>query len=194
MNSHWPEVTPMLRQFKWGLALPLCLMTLACSSPSEPEEPADASDSPAVAANAVSDVVITPVAVADLSPEALKAAQAAIPGFVVTAVEKKVRDGRTYYDVEGQRPDGSEAEADILEAAGQFTVVELQRDIPWATVPEAVREKAGAGVMPVRVIESVQTDGTIIYELFAKGQPKTPAMEIRWHQNQAEVLTEVWPH
>jgi hypothetical protein len=46
----------------------------------------------------------------------------------------------------------------------------------------------------VRVIESTQNDGAVIYELFAPGQPKTPALEVSWKDGKAKVLTEAWPH
>jgi hypothetical protein len=44
------------------------------------------------------------------------------------------------------------------------------------------------------VIESRQTDGTVIYELFADGAPAMPALEVALRDGQAKVLAEVWPH
>ena len=47
----------------------------------------------------------------------------------------------------------------------------------------------------MRVIESVQAEGgEIIYELFAEGQPATPALEVMVKDGKTEVLKEVWPH
>mgnify|MGYP000153282304 CR=1 FL=1 len=47
----------------------------------------------------------------------------------------------------------------------------------------------------LRVIESKQAeDGSVIYELFADGQPADPAMEVRVLDGEAEVLAERWPH
>ena len=60
-----------------------------------------------------------------------------------------------------------------------WQVVEIQRDIAWATAPAALRTAAGAA-KPVRVIESKQTDGAIVYELFAEGQLRDPAIEVMW--------------
>jgi len=44
---------------------------------------------------------------------------------------------------------------------------------------------------PERVIESRQVqDGRTIYELFAPGKPKEPAMEIAWQDGKATLLTQ----
>jgi hypothetical protein len=47
---------------------------------------------------------------------------------------------------------------------------------------------------PVRVIESTQTDGSVIYELFAAGAPEKPSLEVRVVEGKAEVLKEEWLH
>ena len=47
---------------------------------------------------------------------------------------------------------------------------------------------------PVRVIESTQTDGSVIYELFAAGAPEKPSLEVRVTDGKAEVLKEEWMH
>jgi hypothetical protein len=94
-------------------------------------------------------------------------------------------------------PDGSEIEFDLLEKDGAWSIVETQRDIAWADAPKLVRDAAvasGKAITPVRVIESKQNDGMIIYELFAAGKPKEPSMEVSFKDGQAKVLTEVWPH
>ena len=65
-------------------------------------------------------------------------------GLTIAGAERKQRDGMTFYDVEGTRPDGSEVELDMLEDKGRFTVVEVQRDIAWADAPAPVRAVAGA--------------------------------------------------
>ncbi|HVL42068.1 MAG TPA: hypothetical protein VM348_07920 [Brevundimonas sp.] len=120
------------------------------------------------------------------------------PGMIISEAELKERDGRRYYDVEGRMPDGSDIELDLLETPSGWKVVEIQRDLAWNRVPAGVRtaaEGARAGFAPVRVIESVQADdGAVIYELFAEGQPATPALEVRAHDGQTEVLKEAWPH
>lgn len=140
---------------------------------------------------------ITPTAAADLPEEVRAAVLAARPGMVIAEAEMKEREGRRYYDVEGS-VDGAEIELDLLETPAGWRVVEIQRDIPWSAVPSAAASAAGgarAGFVPVRVIESVQAeDGTVIYELFADGQPATPALEVRVRDGAAEVLAEAWPH
>lgn len=146
------------------------------------------------AAPAVEITVLT----AEETPADVRAlAEGTRPGFVIEEVQKKVRDGRTYFDVEGELPDGSEIEFDILMTEAGPEIVEIQRDLDWAAVPEEVRaaaEASRAGLAPERVIESVQTDGAVIYELFAPGEPADPAMEVSFVDGTAAVLKERWPH
>lgn len=123
--------------------------------------------------------------------------KAAAPALTIKAAELKVRDGRRYYDVEGVLPDGQEMELDLLETPNGWTVVEVQRDIDWAAVPAPARaaaEPAWKGPPPVRVIESRQTDGAVIYELFTVGRPAAPALEVMVRNGEAKVLSETWPH
>lgn len=131
-------------------------------------------------------------------PEAvLVAVRAIAPTMKVSEAELKIREGRRYYDVEGTRPDGSEIELDVLEENGVWKVVEIQRDIPWTEVPAIARTAAGPvlrGSTPVRIIESKQLDGKIIYELFAAGRPETPAHEVLYDGRRATLLKEAWPH
>ena len=160
----------------------------ACSQP-QSSEPADApAAAPATA--------ITPTAAADI-PEAVRTAVlAARPGMTIAEAELKEREGRRYYDVEGT-VDGAEIELDLLETPQGWQVVEIQRDLAWSAVPADVHAAAGqarASFVPVRIIESVQAaDGAVIYELFADGQPATPALEGRVKDGRTEVLQEVWP-
>lgn len=135
-----------------------------------------------------------PVAVKDLEPAVVAVVTAAAPGIVITEAEHKPRDGRRYYDVEGRLPNGTEIEFDLLETPSGWQVVEIQRDIAWAEAPAPVRAAAPTAAQPVRVIESKQTDGAIVYELFAPGQPREPAIEVMWKDGQAKVLTQRWPH
>ena len=53
-----------------------------------------------------------------------------------------------------------------------------------------------AGFAPTRVIESVQQDGLVIYELYGPqgGDPQGRKVEIKWDGNRAEVLTREWAH
>lgn len=138
----------------------------------------------------------------EVAPAALPAELAAlvertVPGMKVAEAERKEREGRVYYDVEGTRPDGSEVELDILQEGAAFRVVEIQRDIAWAAAPAEARAAAAAkpgSFAPERVIESTQPDGSVIYELFAPGKPAEPAMEVRLAGGKAEVLGERWAH
>jgi hypothetical protein len=150
-----------------------------------------------VAMAAVPETRITKVAAADLPPAVVAVVQKAAPGLRIVEAELKEREDRRYFDVEGVLPDGAEIEFDLLETAGAWTIVETQRDIAWTATPQPVRDaavKAAPKVAPVRVIESSQNDGRVIYELFAEGQPKTPALEVSWKGGVAKVLTEAWPH
>lgn len=161
---------------------------VACSPPTVVEAPAP---------SAVSGDVITELTAADIPEGARAVALAAVPGMTIREAQRKARDNRVYFDIEGSRPDGTEVELDVLEKDGRFEVVEIQRDIAWNDAPANVKAAAGASgksVTPVRVIESAQPDGTIIYELFADGKPAKPSLEVRLKNGKADVLTEEWPH
>jgi hypothetical protein len=120
-----------------------------------------------------------------------------VPGMKVAEAERKEREGRIYYDVEGMRPDGSEVELDILQEGEAFTLVEVQRDLAWTDAPEAARTAAAAApgaFAPERVIESTQPDGSVVYELFAPGKPREPAMEVQMRGGRAAVLAKRSAH
>jgi hypothetical protein len=162
---------------------------LAACDPAQPDAAA-APDAPAT--------VITPTGKADLPGAVRAVVLTARPGMIISDAELKEREGRRYYDVEGRMPDGSEIELDLLETPSGWKVVEIQRDLAWDRVPTRVRAAAGgarAGFIPARIIESTQADdGSVIYELFADGQPATPALEVRVVDGRAEGLKEAWPH
>ncbi len=110
-----------------------------------------------------------------------------------------MRPSRTYYDVAGRLPDGSEIELDLLQQPSGWTVVETQRDIAFEAAPEPVRAasaRADASFKPVRVIESRQNDGLIIYELFgpAPSGGEGRKIEIKYDGGKAELLTKEWAH
>ncbi len=141
------------------------------------------------------DTEITNVAATELPAGVAELAEATVPGMRSAEAERTDRDGRTYYDVEGTRPDGSEVEIDmLLQPDGSLKAVEVQRDIAWSDAPAPVRAAAAAtadAFTPERVIESRQVeDGRTIYELFKPGKPKEPAMEIAWKDDKATLLTE----
>jgi hypothetical protein len=161
---------------------------VACS----PQQTAEAPVS-----SASSGDVVTELTAADIPEGARAAVLAAVPGMTIKEAQRKARENRVYFDIEGSRPDGSEVELDVLEKDGRFEVVEIQRDIAWGDAPASVKtaaEGSGKSVTPVRVIESAQPDGTIIYELFADGKPAKPSLEVRLKNGKADVLTEEWPH
>jgi hypothetical protein len=142
---------------------------------------------------------VTEVAVKDIPAAVVTVVKAAAPGMTIKEAELKERADRRYYDVEGVMPDGSEIEFDLLEKNGGWEIVETQRDVAWTSAPQLVRDAAaaaasGKAIKPVRVIESKQTDGMVIYELFAAGKPVEPSMEVSLKDGKAKVLAEVWPH
>lgn len=141
---------------------------------------------------------ISPVDTAARPPGLRILIEQTVPGMTVDEVDRKEREGRIYFDIEGKRPDGSEVELDVLQEGARLRVVEIQRDIAWDQAPPAVvtAAKAAPGSFaPERVIESRQADdGSIIYELFAPGRRDEPAMEIRVRDGKAEVLGERWAH
>jgi hypothetical protein len=137
-----------------------------------------------------------PEGAASSIPEDVAAvASAAAPGITITSGELSAGDDE--YEITGTAPNGDEIEIDLVQLSGAWTVLEIQRDVAWSSVPEPVRAAAAAvpgSFEPVRVIESTQAaDGSVVYELFRAaevGSPSGgPAMEVRWHEGRAEVIT-----
>lgn len=178
---------------QWIFSAMVVCMASACS-PSADDAAQDSSG--AVLADGP-EAIISEVDSADI-PEGIRtAALAKIPGMTIAEVERKERDGMIFYDVEGTRPGGAEVELDMLEENGTYQVVEVQRDIDWSDVPDNARAAALANAdmfTPDRVIESVQEDGTVIYELFAPGKTDEPSAEISVKDGAAEMLTERWKY
>lgn len=176
-------------------AAALALAGCTGEAPADDAPPGEGAESAVLAAGP--EAVITELAADEIPEEARAAALARVPGMVFAGAERKERDGMVFYDVEGTRPDGSEVELDMLVENGAFRVVEIQRDLAWADVPataRAVAEAAPDMFAPVRVIESQQEDGAVIYELFREGQPREPAAEIKLVDGKAEMLTERWAY
>lgn len=144
------------------------------------------------ALGACSDDTEVDLALADVPAAALAAAQAEIPGFTLEEAEAEVRGGTDYLDLEGTRPDGSEVELDLRRVGEDWRVVEIQRDIAFADVPRAVVAALPQAVTgePVRVIESVQTDGGIVYEMFYGADRVKHEVLVR--DGTPEYLTEEW--
>ncbi|SEH16733.1 hypothetical protein SAMN05428974_1854 [Sphingopyxis sp. YR583] len=131
---------------------------------------------------------ISKLAATDLPAGVRDAVLARVPGMTIAEAERKERDGKIFFDVEGTRPDGSAVELDLIEEDGKYRVVEMQRDIAWTSAPAPVRAAADA-FTPARVIESTQEDGTIVYELFAPGKADEPAAEVNWKDGKAALRT-----
>ena len=135
----------------------------------------------------------TEVALSDVPAPVLTAARRARPGFEPRAAETEIRNGWRYFDIEGRTAEGAEIEFDIMEENGVWRVVETQRDIDFAAVPppvQAAARGAAPALAPTRVIESVQADGLVIYEIY-QGERK---LEVRWNGRTADVLTREWAH
>lgn len=140
----------------------------------------------------------TDVAINDVPPAVLNAAQTRRPDLEFTSAEKEQRDGRTYYDIEGLTADGAEIELDIMQDGDGWTVVEVQRDIEIDATPELVSDalaQNAPGVVPDRIIESDQGDGVIIYEFFDRSPDGTETKyEVKYDGETAVFLNEEWEH
>ena len=167
------------------LVTAVMLSLAACGKAEAPAAPETAEAEKSVLADGPAAEIST-VAAADLPPGIRDAVLARVPGMTIAEAERKERDGKIFYDVEGTRPDGSPVELDLIEEAGAFRVVEMQRDIAWADAPAEVRAAAATA----RVIESTQNDGMIVYELFAPGKADEPAAEVNWKDGKAVLRTE----
>ena len=122
------------------------------------------------------------------------------PDFKMAEVLKKRREGRTYFDVEGELPNGEEIEFDVLMTDAGPKIVEIQRDIAWTAVPKSARKLVRAANTEkqkiVRVIESQQADtDMIIYEIFVEGYPSKPRFEASITGGApAKLLDTPWKH
>ena len=126
---------------------------------------------------------ITEIALSDVPADVRSVVMSASPDFEMEEVVKKVRDGRTYFDVEGELPNGDEIEFDVLMTDSGPEIVEIQRDLLLTAVPKPVRDVLDEGnsddLKVVRVIESRQAGGDIIiYEFFVDGHPSDPRFEV----------------
>lgn len=130
--------------------------------------------------------------------EVLQAAKSARPDLIIEEAEQEVRNGQEYYDIAGKMPDGSELELEMTTVDGAWTVVEIQRDIALAQVADGARQALSTAKPdwgPTRIIESDQGDGVIIYEFFGPGPDAGEIkIEVKWEDNQAEVLRDEWLH
>ena len=141
---------------------------------------------------------VTEIALSDVPQTVNDLVQATRPDFTTTEVLKKVREGRVYYDVEGELTNGDEIEFDVLMTKDGPQIVEIQRDLEWSFVPQfakAVIDEANSEDLEiVRIIESIQTDNSIIYEVFVANHPSDPRFEVSVKDNQARLLEARWKH
>jgi len=141
---------------------------------------------------------VTEIQLSDVPKSVVSLVNAERSGFTMVEVLKKVRDGRTYYDVEGELPSGDEIEFDVLMTDAGPEIVEIQRDIVWSQVPKKARAVVKAAntdeLEIVRIIESAQTDDSIIYEIFVAGHKSDPRFEAQMKDGQAKLLTSRWKH
>jgi len=100
---------------------------------------------------------VTEVALADVPQTVNAVVSAARAEFTAKEVLKKVRDGRVYYDVEGELPNGDEIEFDVLMTESGPEIVEIQRDLNWGDVPlNAKAEVAKGNVEGLEVVRLIR--------------------------------------
>lgn len=142
---------------------------------------------------------ITKIALSDVPESVTNLVSTTQPDFEMTEVIKKLRDGRVYYDVEGELPSGDEIEFDVLMTKSGPEIVEIQRDLIWSDVPQNARDvvdNANTDNLGIaRIIESFQpADGSIIYEVFVANHPSDPKFEVRVKDGAAKLLPSRWKH
>lgn len=168
------------------ILIPFIAMSCALSSCSQSDAPRS---------NAA---VTTEIALSDVPQSVREVVMATRADFEMAEVLKKVRDGRVYYDVEGELPGGEEIEFDVLMTEHGPKVVEIQRDMAWGDVPSNARKVVDAAnkdnLEIVRIIESVQTDQSIIYEVFVAGHSDGPRFEVQTKAGDVKLLPERWKH
>ena len=138
---------------------------------------------------------VSEIALSDVPEDVSEMVTTAYPNFTIKEVLKKDRDGKTYFDVEGELTGGSEIEFDVLMTDAVPGIVEIQRDIRWVFTPQSARdlvdEANTENLEIVRVIESVQTaDNSIIYEIFVADHPTAPSFEVQIKDEVATLLAE----
>lgn len=135
--------------------------------------------------------------IADIPEAVLSVVMKAQPDFKVKEAEKELKHGKTYFDIEGEKADGSEVEFDLLLVDNVWKIMEEQRDVRFSECPNEVQlaYKTNSQMTPKRIIESKQSTGEVIYEFYsvdAKG--KEAKSEIKFHQGKAEFLAKEWAH
>lgn len=138
------------------------------------------------------------VSLGDLPEGVVEAVSEARPGLVIAEAEYETRNGAEYYDVGGTTPEGSEIELDLTQIDGRWTVVESQRDIADSETPAQVRNALYAAKPDfkiVRIIESDQGDGVVIYEFYQENSDGArEKAEVKFEAGVAALLETEWRH
>lgn len=138
------------------------------------------------------------LSIADVPSDVLALARSARPDLNFEAADMDIRNGIQYYDVEGTNAQGEEIELDIMQDGQSWKIVEIQRDLEFADIPEDVRTVYDAHVSakPARIIESDQDNGMIIYEFYVlnANATKQEKHEIMLEDGHAKYLDEEWKH
>ncbi len=138
------------------------------------------------------------VEIANVPAEVMAAAREARPDLDYIEAEYETKSGTEYYEVAGVGAQGVEIELDIARENNSWRVVEVQRDITLADMPQPARDALLArapAIKPARIIESDQRDGVTIYEVYTQDAAgKEAKVEVKFDGEAAEVLTEEWVH
>lgn len=141
--------------------------------------------------------------VAELPKQVTNAINKMHPDFVAKEAEKEHKHGHVYIDVEGLDKAGNEIEFDLLKQGDEWVVVEIQRDLSLAQIPEivvAALKSAVPDIKPKRIIESTQvnngqTDKVVVFEFYtvdSSGNEKK--YEVKQANGKAELLENEWQH
>ena len=138
------------------------------------------------------------VPINNVPAEVMAVAREKRPALTFTEAEKEMRGGHEYFDLEGHDDTGNVIELDLMHGETGWVVVEIQRDIMWEVVPTLVQEtlmQHVPEVKPVRIIESDQDNGTIVYEFFTRdGAGMEKKYEVSLTGEDAMFLKEEWKH
>ena len=135
--------------------------------------------------------------IADIPAEVLTVIKRDQPDFTVKEAEKEFKHGKVYFDVEGEKSDGSEIEFDLLLVNNEWKIMEVQRDVTLQECPKAVIAAYHSNVdsKPQRIIESKQNTGEVIYEFYSRFKNGSEVKhEIKFWQGKAEILDVEWEH
>lgn len=135
----------------------------------------------------------------DIPVEAVRSVKALAPDMAFREAEKEYKHGNIYIDIEGELPDGREIEFDLLKVGEKWQVVEIQRDLTMAQLPQNVTKALSSNspeFNPLRIIESIQ-HGTeiIVYEFYGKdSNGEEIREEVKLENGEATVLKKAWQH